>query len=519
MKHPGAFGAQIGMKIPKGYFQANRILLSLILLSCITILSIVSASYGYAQGYVSFSPFSYYPAQYGYPSGGQGFISGYPGWNNYATAQAWSIPQYFSQSPVYSAWGSSSYAPSLPSFLFSSAFPSAYDLNGINYGSTFQGNQTSVQSSIPASMPARTSLNTTSYKTLPFTDLFFPNYYSQGLGSLYQTNLFNITNAYPGNLGSSLYSYNTFPAVTYASFPAFTTFPPINLYTGSNTFSLTSPYQSRNNSYKGQIHCHTTNSDGADSPGDLVTAYKNAGYDFIVVTDHDTVTPSPSVPGIRFIQGCEETALTGHIGRLACSTQTPVLDAQTILNIIRADGGISILNHPWGSDDYENDWTIQEIERLNRYDAIEIFNGSQQAREHNAELHWDSALSRGVFVWGVATDDCHSIEGSGFNQGWIVVHADSDSEANIIKGIRSGNFYSSSGPDLTLSTSASKITARTETSSTIEFIGNNGALLHTTSATTAASYTVKGSERYIRVKVTRDTDRRSAWSNPVVINR
>ncbi|MGA1842616.1 MAG: hypothetical protein ACMUIU_18530 [bacterium] len=134
-----------------------------------------------------------------------------------------------------------------------------------------------------------------------------------------------------------------------------------------------------------------------------------------------------------------------------------------------------------------------------------------------AELHWDSALSRGVYVSGVATDDCHNIAGSGFNQGWIVVYADSDSEANIIKEIRNGNFYSSSGPDLAISTSASKITAKTWESSTIVFIGNKGTLLQTTSATTTASYTVKGSERYIRVKVTRDMDMKSAWSNPIVV--
>jgi len=250
-----------------------------------------------------------------------------------------------------------------------------------------------------------------------------------------------------------------------------------------------------------------------------VAAYKNAGYDFIIVTDHDTVTATPSVPGIRFIQGCEETALTGHIGRLSCSAQTMNLNDQGILNQIREDGGISILNHPWGSSDYRNDWTIKEIERLYGYDAIEIFNGSQQEREHNAEMHWDSALSRGVFVHGVATDDCHSIAGSGFNEGWIVVYADTNSEADIIKEIRSGNFYSSSGPDLTLSVSSSTITASTGTSSTIAFIGNNGKIIRTKPATKSASYTVKGWERYIRVKITHDIDRECAWSNPVIVEK
>lgn len=43
----------------------------------------------------------------------------------------------------------------------------------------------------------------------------------------------------------------------------------------------------RLNFYKGNMHCHSTLSDGALSPEELKDAYKNKGYSFIAITDHD----------------------------------------------------------------------------------------------------------------------------------------------------------------------------------------------------------------------------------------
>ena len=40
----------------------------------------------------------------------------------------------------------------------------------------------------------------------------------------------------------------------------------------------------RLNFYKGNMHCHSTLSDGALSPEELKDAYKNKGYSFIAMT-------------------------------------------------------------------------------------------------------------------------------------------------------------------------------------------------------------------------------------------
>ena len=38
--------------------------------------------------------------------------------------------------------------------------------------------------------------------------------------------------------------------------------------------------------YKGNLHTHTTNSDGRRSPEDVLATYRAEGYDFIALTDH-----------------------------------------------------------------------------------------------------------------------------------------------------------------------------------------------------------------------------------------
>ena len=64
---------------------------------------------------------------------------------------------------------------------------------------------------------------------------------------------------------------------------------------------------------KGNCHCHTTCSDGACSPKETVHKYRNAGYDFLYLTDHcDKLTngkfpdfDSLDSPELRVMPGVE----------------------------------------------------------------------------------------------------------------------------------------------------------------------------------------------------------------------
>src|SRR3712207_7797258 len=38
--------------------------------------------------------------------------------------------------------------------------------------------------------------------------------------------------------------------------------------------------------FRGNLHCHSNRSDGLVGPRDVATAYRDAGYDFICLSDH-----------------------------------------------------------------------------------------------------------------------------------------------------------------------------------------------------------------------------------------
>ena len=50
------------------------------------------------------------------------------------------------------------------------------------------------------------------------------------------------------------------------------------------------PFRGEGNWYKGNLHCHTTNSDGVVSPEQAVAFYKARGYHFMAFTDHHIFT-------------------------------------------------------------------------------------------------------------------------------------------------------------------------------------------------------------------------------------
>ena len=57
--------------------------------------------------------------------------------------------------------------------------------------------------------------------------------------------------------------------------------------------------------FKGNTHMHTTRSDGRLSPQDAIARYARAGYDFIALTDHRTVSPERIEQGVLVLSGVE----------------------------------------------------------------------------------------------------------------------------------------------------------------------------------------------------------------------
>ena len=320
--------------------------------------------------------------------------------------------------------------------------------------------------------------------------------------------------------------------------------------------------------YRGNTHAHTLNSDG-DTPADgVVRWYREHGYHFTFITDHEFITdvaPLNAMLGAAgkflVISGQEVTqrvADAGHpdgwrqahvnalgvtrvvrpVGDRNIATGMSIADTYARhIPAIRAAAGVAQVNHP------NFRWSVRLQDMLNLPDStlLEIWNahvlvnnlgGSDSAGNAfpSHEAVWDSLLSRGKVIFGVADDDSHSFhpvdaenpDATRPGRAWIMVRADTLTPDAIVRALSRGDFYSSTGVTLrSYSADASEIRLEIAPASDrrflIEFIGNGGRVLASATGTTAR-YRLTGSERYVRVRVT-DSGGRRAWTQPVMLRR
>ncbi len=175
---------------------------------------------------------------------------------------------------------------------------------------------------------------------------------------------------------------------------------------------------------RGNLHAHTTFSDGVRSPAALVTEYESRGYDFLAITDHEDhanwVEPGYQQaldrlrPGLLLFRGIEVNfdPIAQHIGKV-------IGDAETLW----------ILNHP-ARYRLSVDETRERITMIQAAGwplaAIEVTDTGHYRPEYDTEA---------IPLVKIATDDAH--RPPHFGRAWIEVDAPRDRDA-IIRAIRAG---------------------------------------------------------------------------------
>ena len=138
---------------------------------------------------------------------------------------------------------------------------------------------------------------------------------------------------------------------------------------------------------------------------------------------------------------------------------------------------------------------------------------------------WDRLLTGGRLLYGVAVDDAHHFKrpgdptASGPGRGWVYVRAETLEPRMISEALDHGDFYASTGVELADYTAddkhvALKIKTTAWSRYRVQFVGRNGRLLSEV-AESSASYTFRGDEGYVRVKVI-ESNGLAAWTQPVV---
>lgn len=207
--------------------------------------------------------------------------------------------------------------------------------------------------------------------------------------------------------------------------------------------------------FKGGLHIHTTMSDGHKTPEEVAEWYRNHGFDFIFITDHNIVSDYSYLcrddflvlNGGEFAAGRTDLGEPLHFvglnlppGFEPSSRNSP----QELIDEMKQAGAEVILAHPYWS---QLSW--QDIFPLEGILGIEVLNYASEVsiRKGYSVVHWDELLNRGKRLYGFAVDDSHfGIEDAG--GGWIEVEADELSPKSIMEAIRKGAFFSSSGPKI-----------------------------------------------------------------------
>ena len=109
--------------------------------------------------------------------------------------------------------------------------------------------------------------------------------------------------------------------------------------------------------YAGDFHAHTLHSDGSLSIRQLAARAAGAGLDFLAVTDHNTVSHHPHLPGvsaeygISLLPGQEVTTARGHANAYG---NIPWVDfrrhPQHWVDAVSSNGGLLSINHPVDGD-------------------------------------------------------------------------------------------------------------------------------------------------------------------------
>jgi hypothetical protein len=298
--------------------------------------------------------------------------------------------------------------------------------------------------------------------------------------------------------------------------------------------------------FKGNTHTHTLNSDGDSTPDDVVRWYREHGYQFLVLTDHNFLTETEALnalhgAGEKFlvIKGEEVTSqFEGkplHVNglnvreRVAPARGTSVVDVlQQNVDAIRKAFGVPHINHP------NFGWAITGAElgavRNNR--LFEIYNGHPQVNllggggVPGLEDAWDAILSAGTLLYGVAVDDAHVFKQpgnpnvAGPGRGWVMVRAAQLDPGSIVDALERGDFYASTGVELSdyqIGPSSMTVAVRATKFSKyrIQFIGRNSRVLQE-SIETPATYQFKGGEGFVRARVL-ESNGQIAWGQPVLV--
>ncbi|HEU5327760.1 MAG TPA: CehA/McbA family metallohydrolase [Thermomicrobiales bacterium] len=225
------------------------------------------------------------------------------------------------------------------------------------------------------------------------------------------------------------------------------------------------PFDQPGRFYRGNLHTHSTRSDGRQAPEAVIAAYREQGYDFLALTDHFlerydfpiTDTRAWRTPGFTTLLGAElhapaiEVGDPWHIVAVGLPLDfAPTMPGETgpqLAARARAAGAFVGMAHPaWYC------LTLDDALSLDAAHAVEIYN-TICALENDRGHAWhiaDMLLARGRRLLAYAADDAHfdPVRPPDHGQAWVQVRATALDPDALLAALKAGHYYASQGPEI-----------------------------------------------------------------------
>lgn len=252
-------------------------------------------------------------------------------------------------------------------------------------------------------------------------------------------------------------------------------------------------FGSKKNIYKGNMHCHSTLSDGKLTPEELKEYYKSHGYSVLAITDHEHINNNSYLDDENFLTltSCEvaikefpKESTLKNFNMKVCHLNFYAKDQKNVNNFFYN----SVYDHfsaherrpffkkpaedverTYGADGINkliksaNDngffvaynhprWSLENYREYSKYEGlwgVEIFNTNCNRGglyEYDINVH-DDFLRDGKKIFVTSGDDNHNKMHDSFGT-FVMIEADELEYSKIIDALLKGEFYTSTGPTI-----------------------------------------------------------------------
>ncbi|MBA2278172.1 MAG: CehA/McbA family metallohydrolase [Chloroflexia bacterium] len=289
------------------------------------------------------------------------------------------------------------------------------------------------------------------------------------------------------------------------------------------------PFDKPGRFYRGNLHAHSTRSDGLLAPEEVVAAYRERGYDFVAVTDHFmerfrfpvTDTRPMRTDGFTTLLGAElhgQGLRNGGLWHIVAvglpvdfGPQTRDENGPEMAARAHAIGAFVSIAHP-----ARNGVTMHDVNTIADFDAIEVHNEghTNDSDRGNGWMLADALATSGKRFSTIAADDAHFKDRPDRFGGWVQVRSETLEPAALLDALKQGWFYASTGPEIDDVAFVGEEIVVSCASAVAIMLGGRGSICRFArgDGLTRAAFPLAGA--FCRVTVI-DERGKKAWTNPL----